>query len=62
MVVCLTIDQGNLKGVRLHETEYLIRQYVDDTTSILDDDRTSPDTSLNIVNRLSIYSGLMSLI
>ena len=47
-----------IKGIHINETEYLLTQFADDTSLILDGSEKSLNAALNEINYFSKYSGL----
>ena len=47
-----------LSGVTIKGSEYLLSQYVDESTLILGDDKNSLEQALNIFDRFSVCAGL----
>ena len=48
----------NINGINIDESEFLIIQYADDTTLLLDDNEVSLNSALNLINAFSAISGL----
>ena len=51
-------NDPEIKGVKINDSEYLLSQYADDSSLILDDNPKSLDQSLFIFNKFSECAGL----
>ena len=57
MSAALKNDPG-INGIKINDSEYLLSQYADDSSLLLDDDETSLVNSLNILEKFSECAGL----
>ena len=48
----------NIKGINIHDTEYKISQYADDTSMFLDGSSESLNTTLSELEKIANISGL----
>jgi hypothetical protein len=51
-------NHPDIQGIYIHNSEYLISQCTDDSTIILEDDETSLNATLELLNYFSNCSGL----
>ena len=51
-------ENSDIRGIIIHDTEHKISQYADDTEFLLEGDRGSFETCINIINKFSNVSGL----
>ena len=58
LLACALKFDPNINGINIDESEFLIIQYVDDTTLLLDDNEVSLNSALNLINAFSEISGL----
>ena len=55
---CSTQDHPDIQGIHINNSEYLISQYADDSTIILENDEKSLNATLGLLNYFSDCSGL----
>ena len=58
LLACALKFDPNINGIDIDESEFLIIQYADDTTLLLDDNEVSLNSALNLTNAFSETSGL----
>ena len=58
LLACALKFDANINGKNIDESEFLIIQYADDTTLLLDDNEVSLNSALNLINAFSEISGL----
>ena len=58
LLACALKFDPNINGINIDESEFLIIQYADDTTLLLDDNEVSLNSALNLINAFSEISGL----
>jgi hypothetical protein len=51
-------NHPDIQGIQINNSEYLISQYADDPTIILEDDEASLNVTLELLYYFSDYSGL----
>jgi len=51
-------NNNNIKGINIHNEEFLLSQYADDTTIFLDGSETSLQSTLQTLNKYEKFSGL----
>ena len=51
-------DNTGIKGIKTTGIEYLLSQFADDTTKLLDGSEDSLNEALNILNKFALASGL----
>ena len=58
LLAILSRQNEQIKGININSTEYLISQYADDTTFLLDGSKTSLEATLSLLTFFSKISGL----